>query len=117
MPARVTEIARELEQELHDANETVNNLGGDRDRTISKLYVALNARLAKLVGIDDATVAALGMAIDKGPWTDRQKGALSNLLEAIGTSYTNTEKQAYQHCMRHIARLTCTHIPCIQMHQ
>ena len=94
----------DLANELNGAGELLLALtanGENRDAQLTKLFVSFNARVSKLPPVTpDATVTAITDAIESGPWTDRQKAALTALTESVTRPVQRADEKPFQHALR-----------------
>lgn len=94
----------DLANELNGAGELLLALtanGENRDAQLTKLFVSFNARVSKLPPVTpDATVTAITDAIESGPWTDRQKAALTALAESVTRPVQRADEKPFQHALR-----------------
>ena len=108
----------DLANELNGAGElllAITANGENRNEQLTKLFVSFNARVAKLPpATPDAVVTAITDAIASGPWTDRQKAALTALVESVTKPVPRPEEKSFQHAPRCTLRDISQHTRCMR---
>ena len=107
----------DLANELNGASElllAITANGENRDEQLTKLFVSFNARVAKLPPVTpDAVVTEITDAIASGPWTDRQKAALTALVESVTKPVQRPDEKPFQHATRCTMRDPSQHTRCM----